>query len=148
MTINGKRWSRYNWCCLLLFKSSVNCILFSFVIIIKLTQSCESLGIDYSSLKRNWTCCSSAIVQPVRMHGYPPVKSQCRAGFHTHEDDDVDHESQIEFMRFFNTTIDLTDAVDELKQVRKRKLKKVADKIPPTRKTLLKEKYHNAWNPS
>lgn len=72
------------------------------------------------------------------MHGYPPVKSQCRAGFHTHEDDDVDHESQIEFMRFFNTTIDLTDAVDELKQVRKRKLKKVADKIPPDSKNFVK----------
>lgn len=57
--------------------------------------------------------------------------------------DDVDHESHMK--SFINTTkaSNPTDTVDELKRVRNRKLKNVAEKTLHAWETLLREKYCN-----
>lgn len=62
--------------------------------------------------------------------------------------DDVDHESHTEFMESSNTNLvsDLPDTIDELKQVKKRKTKKVIETTRPCSKTLPRMKYCRAWN--
>lgn len=96
----------------------------SFVLFIGLTRSCKNLSVNYSSLRRNWKCYLKTIVQPVRMHGYPPMMSAYR-GTNQLAWWCGSRKSYIVYESSSTTTEpDLTNRVDEPKRGRKRKLKK------------------------